>query len=86
MFISKITICNLFAYYGKVEIEFKKIEGRNLYCIYGNNGFGKTSFIRCAKLLFLGIGVKEVEIPNVVKRFAPNISSVKKLLRGDSNT
>ena len=86
MFISKITICNLFAYYGKVEVEFRKVEGKNLYCIYGNNGFGKTSFIRCAKLLFLGIGVKEVEIPNVVKRFAPNISSVKKLLKGDSNT
>ena len=86
MFISKITICNLFAYYGKVEVEFRKVEGKNLYCIYGNNGFGKTSFIRCAKLLFLGIGVKEVEFPNVVKRFAPNISSVKKLLKGDSNT
>lgn len=26
MFISKITICNLFAYYGKVEVEFKKCE------------------------------------------------------------
>ncbi|WP_334087968.1 ATP-binding protein, partial [Helicobacter typhlonius] len=46
MFISKITICNLFAYYGKVEVEFKKCEEKNLYCIYGNNGFGKTSFIR----------------------------------------
>ena len=86
MFITKITICNLFAYYGKVEVEFRKVEGKNLYCIYGNNGFGKTSFIRCAKLLFLGVGVKEEEIPNVIKRFAPNISSVKKLLRGDSNT
>ncbi|MGI0407204.1 AAA family ATPase [Helicobacter himalayensis] len=86
MFISKITICNLFAYYGQVEVEFKKCEGRNLYCIYGNNGFGKTSFIRCAKLLFLGVGVKEAEIPNVIKRFAPRILSAKKLLRGDSNS
>lgn len=86
MFISKIIICNLFAYYGKVEVEFRKVEGKNLYCIYGNNGFGKTSFIRCAKLLFLGMGVKEGEIPNVIKRFAPNISSVKKLLKGDSNS
>ncbi|RDU68935.1 hypothetical protein CQA62_04860 [Helicobacter cholecystus] len=86
MFISKITICNLFAYYGKVEVEFKKVEGKNLYCIYGNNGFGKTSFIRCAKLLFLGIGVKEEEIPNVIQRFAPRIKSVKQLLKGDSST
>lgn len=86
MFISKITICNLFAYYGKVEIEFKKVEGKNLYCIYGNNGFGKTSFIRCAKLLFLGVGVKEAEIPNVIQRFAPHIKSTRQLLRGDSKT
>lgn len=86
MFIQKITICNLFAYYGKVEVEFKKIEGKNLYCIYGNNGFGKTSFIRCAKLLFLGVGVKEGEIPSVIKRFAPNIVSVKKLMKGDSSS
>lgn len=86
MFISKITICNLFAYYGKVEVEFKKVDGKNLYCIYGNNGFGKTSFIRCAKLLFLGVGVKEAEIPNVIQRFAPHIKSTKQLLRGDSKT
>lgn len=86
MFISKITICNLFAYYGKVEVEFKKVEGQNLYCIYGNNGFGKTSFIRCAKLLFLGAGVKEAEIPNVIQRFAPHIKSTRQLLRGDSKT
>lgn len=86
MFISKITISNLFAYYGKVEIEFKKVEGKNLYCIYGNNGFGKTSFIRCAKLLFLGAGVKEAEIPNVIQRFAPHIKSTRQLLRGDSKT
>lgn len=86
MFISKITICNLFAYYGKVEVEFKKLEGKNLYCIYGNNGYGKTSFIRCAKLLFLGVGVKEAEIPNVIQRFAPHIKSVKQLLKGDSKT
>ena len=86
MFISKITICNLFAYYGKVEVEFKKIEGKNLYCIYGNNGFGKTSFIRCAKLLFLGMGIKEAEIPSVIQRFAPNVKSVKQLLKGNANT
>lgn len=86
MFISKITICNLFAYYGKVEVEFKKCEEKNLYCIYGNNGFGKTSFIRCAKLLFLGVGVKEEEIPNVIQRFAPHIKSTKQLLKGDSKT
>lgn len=52
MFIRKITICNLLVYYGEVSVEFKKQEGKNLYCIYADNSLGKTSFIRCAKLLF----------------------------------
>ena len=82
MFISKITISNLFAYYGKVEIEFKKVEGKNLYCIYGNNGFGKTSFIRCAKLLFLGAGVMNNEISPVIARFAPKGLSSSQFIKG----
>ena len=82
MFISKITICNLFAYYGKVEVEFKKVERQNLYCIYGNNGFGKTSFIRCAKLLFLGVGVMNNEISPVIARFAPKGLSSSQFIKG----
>lgn len=70
MFINKITICNLFAYYGEVSVEFRKQDGRNIYCIYGNNSFGKTSFIRCAKLLFLGTGLESGNIPDVIARFA----------------
>lgn len=70
MFIRKITICNLFAYYGEVSVEFRKQDGHNIYCIYGNNSFGKTSFIRCAKLLFLGTGLESGNIPDVIARFA----------------
>ena len=33
MFIRKITICNLLVYYGEVSVEFKKQEGKNLYCL-----------------------------------------------------
>lgn len=84
MFIEKITICNMFAYYGKVEVEFKKQERRNLYCIYGDNGFGKTSFIRCAKILFLGVGLNNETIIPAIKQFAPNNLSVKQFIKGDN--
>lgn len=52
MFINKITICNLFAYYGEVSVEFRKQDERNIYCIYGNNSFGKTGFIRVQNYYF----------------------------------
>ena len=84
MFISKITICNLFAYYGEQSVEFERKEGKNLYCIYGDNGFGKTSFIRCAKLLFLGTGGVSENLPSVIGRFAPNEKNYKKFIKGNS--
>ncbi|MGX3044098.1 hypothetical protein [Helicobacter sp. T3_23-1056] len=85
MFISKITICNLFAYYGEQSIDFERQDGKNLYCIYGDNGFGKTSFIRCAKLLFLGTGGASEKIPAVIQRFAPKESSYTRFIRGNKN-
>ena len=66
MFIQKITICNLFAYYGEVSVLFNKLPNKRLYCIYGDNGFGKTSFIRCAKLLFAGVGLEENSVPGII--------------------
>ncbi|RAX57418.1 hypothetical protein CCZ01_06160 [Helicobacter monodelphidis] len=75
MFIEKIIICNIFAYYDKVEVDFIHIPNKNLYFIYGKNGYGKTSFIRCAKLLFLGSGLLEEnnKIPEIIERFGKNI-------------
>lgn len=73
MFIKKITIANLFSYFGAQSVEFRREGEKNLYCIYGDNGFGKTSFIRAAKLLFLGAGILEGdEIPEPIKRFCNN--------------
>ena len=69
MFIEEVSICNLFAYYGKVSVTFRQSNDKNLYCLYGNNGFGKTSFIRCAKLLFLGTGLNEGKAPNLISQF-----------------
>lgn len=57
IFYKKITICNMFAYYGEQTIEFQKNDSKPLYLIYGRNGFGKTSFISSLKLLFLGSGL-----------------------------
>ncbi len=85
MFISKIVLCNMFAYYGEVSIEFRK-DFKNLYCIYGDNGYGKTSFIRCAKLLFLGTGLlNQMQKPHpVIERFSKNKLTVNHFIRGNA--
>lgn len=82
MFIKKITIANLFAYFGEQSVEFRREEGKNLYCIYGENGFGKTSFIRAAKLLFLGAGILEGEIPKPIGRFCDKSLTPKQFVVG----
>ena len=84
MFISKITICNLFAYYDEVSVNFKQVEGKNLYLIYGDNGFGKTSFIQAAQLLFLGTGFESEKIPNTVERISPKKLSFNQFIKGDN--
>lgn len=88
MFIQKIYLCNMFSYYGEVCVEFRQDENKNLYCIYGNNGFGKTSFIRCAKLLFLGTGLLKGyrQIPEIIKRFTTNLHiNTTNFIKGDKN-
>ena len=69
IFYKSITICNLFAYYGKQSVDFEAKDGKPLYLIYGNNGFGKTSFIRSMKLLFLGSGLNKGEVPSAISNF-----------------
>lgn len=86
MFIECIEIKNLFAYYGLNEIRFLKKQDKNVYCIYGENGFGKTSFIRCAKLLFLGSGLNHYEIPEVISRFSKTkINKATDFVEGNKN-
>ncbi|WP_300447292.1 AAA family ATPase [uncultured Helicobacter sp.] len=83
MFIEKITICNLFAYYGKVEVVFKHIEGKNLYCIYGNNGFGKTSFINACKIAICGSGLNEFNRESGLYKKHKEVSSALAFIKGD---
>lgn len=71
IFYKRITICNLFAYYGEQNVEFTLSQGKPIYLLFGRNGFGKTSFIRSVKLLFAGSGMLDVgeNVPEVVLNF-----------------
>ncbi|WP_104748434.1 AAA family ATPase [Helicobacter cetorum] len=80
LFFKRIVICNLFAYYGKQELLLEKEKDKNLYLIYGRNGFGKTSFLRSLKLLFLGSGLLGHEVPLGSKFF--NTSKPENLVCG----
>lgn len=95
MFIEKITIYNLLVYYGKSEINFSpandKANDKNVYCIYGENGFGKTSFMTCCKLLFIGGGLldsKEMaRLPKALEKICGNVkfSSPKGFMEGNKH-
>nr|WP_314390410.1 AAA family ATPase [uncultured Campylobacter sp.] len=90
VFYKKITICNLFAYYGQQSIEFDRQDNKNIYLIYGQNGFGKTSFIRSIKLAFAGSGLlaQDGNVPDIISAFVPKARGAftpKILLRGTTN-
>lgn len=90
IFYKKITICNLFAYYGQQSIEFDRQGNKNIYLIYGQNGFGKTSFIRSIKLAFAGSGLlaQDGNVPDIISAFVPKARGAftpKILLRGTTN-
>lgn len=69
----------MFAYYDKQSINFTQDNDKNLFLIYGNNGYGKTSFIRACKLLFLGSGLLSDEpqsIPEDIHSFSKNSGGI----------
>lgn len=53
MKINKLTLENIFSYFGNVEFDFSN--SRTLNLIIGENGFGKTSFINSIKIALHGI-------------------------------
>jgi DNA sulfur modification protein DndD len=56
MIFDKITIKNLFSYYGEAVFDLTgKAAQKNIVLISGRNGFGKTSFLNAIKLLFTGV-------------------------------
>lgn len=54
--ISKITLENFRVFSGKNEIDFNDTDGKpaDLVCIYGKNGFGKTSLFDGFEWFFTG--------------------------------
>ena len=54
MFIRKIAIENFIPYYGKITVDFPQIKGKNVYVVEGDNGYGKTSFLKAVKWAFFG--------------------------------
>lgn len=59
MILERLTIENLFCYYGEQSFDLAPPPGapreRNLLIVEGRNGFGKTSFLNSLKLLFGGV-------------------------------
>lgn len=76
IFYKRITICNLFAYNNIQSINFDQMNNKNIYLLFGKNGFGKTSFIRSIKLLFAGSGMlsDSKNVPDIVLNFINNKS------------
>ena len=76
IFYKRITICNLFAYNDVQSINFNQMNNKNIYLLFGKNGFGKTSFIRSIKLLFAGSGIlsDSKNVPDIVLNFINNKS------------
>lgn len=61
MIISKIALNNYRLYQGVNEIEFKVKNGKNIYLISGENGFGKTTFLHSLIWCLYGRLITEVE-------------------------
>lgn len=56
MIFNKIQISNLFSYHDLNEFDFSlPVKERNIVLISGRNGYGKTSFLNCIRLLFTGV-------------------------------
>lgn len=74
--ISKITLENFRAFSGKKEISFNNSNNRpaDFVCIYGKNGFGKTSLFDGFEWFFTGeIHLLEKELQSNVSRYSGNV-------------
>jgi DNA sulfur modification protein DndD len=77
----KIILNNLFSYFRDVSFDLDGANNQaNIVLISGRNGFGKTSFIRCLKLLFSG-----TEAPLVLSLTGRNMTP-KQFVMGDGRT
>lgn len=61
MYIKKIVIEDYRIYYGKNELNFSKVKGKNVFIISGDNGFGKTTLLTSLVWCFYGKLLGEVD-------------------------
>ena len=67
-----IELENIFAYEGKVQVDLDVVTPtKNVILIWGRNGKGKTSFLNCLKLLFLGAQSKQMRTVGFPPRSLP---------------
>lgn len=66
MRISSITLNNYRLYYGANTISFPEEEGKNIYLICGENGYGKTTFLH--SLLWCLYGKAMTEVDDSIKK------------------
>jgi DNA sulfur modification protein DndD len=72
MIFKRLLISNLFSYYGEQEFVFSEpAHGKPVVLISGKNGFGKTNFINCIKLLFLGTSQQMLADASSNRKFSP---------------
>lgn len=77
--ISKITLENFRVFSGKNEIDFNDTNGKpaDLVCIYGKNGFGKTSLFDGFEWFFTGeIHLLNKELKKNVSKYKGNILKI----------
>ena len=83
MRIKNITLTNYRLYNGSNTISFEEKEGRNIYLISGENGFGKTTFLH--SLLWCLYGRLMVDIDDTVRKEIANKGGYNSFLKSNLN-
>src|SRR5574344_1495237 len=82
MYIESITLNNYRAYKGGNEVNFK-INGKNIFLIAGDNGFGKTTFL--TSLVWCLYGKLMVDVDEKFRRDINDASGYKNYARLNFN-
>ena len=83
MRIRSITLTNYRLYYGSNSIFFNEKDGRNIYLISGENGFGKTTFLH--SLLWCLYGRLMTDIDEAVRKEIANKGGYNSFLKSNLN-
>lgn len=96
MIVKNITLYNYRLYYGENTIRFKEKDGKNIFLITGENGFGKTTFLHSLLWCLFGKFISEIdeetrkEFMNIgypkVQKSSLNIHAREKVDETDADT